>query len=183
LAIAVDILEHLTKKDGYSFIQKAKGVTNNLLISTPYIHFEQEEMFHNKHEKHLSGWNFQDFKNLGCRYLWRVEVSMVGIFSDRELTLPLSNNIEDAEFDTVDLEKISRLLKMYFETSQNKECIKAGEFYLSIFGHNPLEIYLYLAVCHEKINDPEKAKKYAKMVLDIDSANTLAGEILKRLKV
>ena len=62
LILAVDVIEHFNKEDGIIFMNLCKGRSSNLIISTPYIYYEQGEEYNNIYETHLSGWDVEDFK-------------------------------------------------------------------------------------------------------------------------
>lgn len=65
LVMAIDILEHLEKNDGYRFIQLLKNVSSKcVLISTPKEFIEQH-IDANPYENHRSHWSEDELKNSG----------------------------------------------------------------------------------------------------------------------
>ncbi len=182
MIIAVDLLEHLSRKDGFRLIEKMKGIADNILISTPSIYFEQDEMFENRHEKHLSGWDVDDFMNLGFRYIWQVGVSMVGVYTEKNPDLPEAPIIREKNISQQDAIKIRNLLKRYFETGQYEECIDAGEKYLPNMQISSPELFLFLAASYERGGNAVKSLENAEKVLELDGSNRDALDIMQRLK-
>ena len=66
--LGLEILEHLTKEEGYKLIKKMESVAKRkCIISTPNGFLPQEKHDLNKLQIHKSGWTVDDFKNLGYK--------------------------------------------------------------------------------------------------------------------
>lgn len=70
--IAVEILEHLNKNDGLTFIEETKRVAKKrVIISTPNFKCPRDGMKgydgYNVYESHLSQWKVSELKSLGFR--------------------------------------------------------------------------------------------------------------------
>lgn len=64
--IALDIIEHLEKKQGYELIKKmSKLAAKRVIIMTPNGFYKQEPYEGNTYQIHRSGWNIDDFLTLG----------------------------------------------------------------------------------------------------------------------
>lgn len=63
--ILIEVLEHLSKKDGLILLKKAeKWAKKKVIISTPNGYFPMGTVDNNKFQKHLSGWTMKEFKRL-----------------------------------------------------------------------------------------------------------------------
>jgi 2-polyprenyl-3-methyl-5-hydroxy-6-metoxy-1,4-benzoquinol methylase len=56
LILAIDILEHFEKADGYEFLSQLKRVGKHVIISTPKTPSKQGPVFGNSYEEHKSKW-------------------------------------------------------------------------------------------------------------------------------
>jgi len=66
--LGLEVLEHLTKKEGYELIKKMEIIAKRkIIISTPNGFLPQEEHDSNKLQIHKSGWTVDEFKNLGYK--------------------------------------------------------------------------------------------------------------------
>jgi len=66
VVLASEILEHITKEDGYKLINKmAKWAKKKIILTTPNGYLSQGSYDDNLLQEHLSGWNVADLKNLG----------------------------------------------------------------------------------------------------------------------
>jgi len=64
--LALDVLEHLTKKEGLSLIKKMENVAKKkIIIFTPNGFLHQDEYDGDKLQIHKSGWTVDEFKELG----------------------------------------------------------------------------------------------------------------------
>lgn len=64
--VAIDLIEHLSKKDGVELIKKMEDIAGRkVLIFTPNGFIKQHGDL--KYDEHLSGWTTKDFKKLGYR--------------------------------------------------------------------------------------------------------------------
>ncbi|OGI28215.1 MAG: hypothetical protein A2420_04080 [Candidatus Moranbacteria bacterium RIFOXYC1_FULL_44_13] len=70
--IMVEVLEHLSEKEGFEIIEKSKKwAKKKVIITTPNGFIKQNELDSNPLQKHLSGWDLEKMKKLGfkCRGL------------------------------------------------------------------------------------------------------------------
>jgi len=66
--IALEVLEHLTKKEGYELLEKMESwATKKLIISTPNGYLWQDGFDNNPLQAHKTGWNSAELKTLGFR--------------------------------------------------------------------------------------------------------------------
>lgn len=64
--IALDIIEHLGKRDGWKLIEKMENIAKKkVLILTPYGFTQQHPYDGNPYQKHKSGWYISDFTKQG----------------------------------------------------------------------------------------------------------------------
>jgi len=69
--IALDVIEHLEKKDGYKLVKLMENLAvKKVIILTPNGFINQTGEG-NDLQEHLSGWNVSDFKKLGFKILGR----------------------------------------------------------------------------------------------------------------
>jgi len=54
--------EHLIKKEAVKVINSMKKYASFIAIETPRGEYPQGELYGNPHEKHLSSWDFEDYK-------------------------------------------------------------------------------------------------------------------------
>ena len=67
-AVALDLIEHLSKKDGYKLIKKMLSISwKKVIIFTPNGFLPQGEIAGNPFQKHLSGWSVKEFKRHGFK--------------------------------------------------------------------------------------------------------------------
>jgi hypothetical protein len=63
--IALDLIEHLEKSDGFRLIEMMEKIAiSKVIIFTPNGFLKQEPYDDNLWQEHKSGWNLDDFKNL-----------------------------------------------------------------------------------------------------------------------
>lgn len=67
IIIASELLEHLEKRDSFRLLSELESLCSNLLIiTTPRGRtFNSREVDGNKHNRHLSGWEVEEFSSLG----------------------------------------------------------------------------------------------------------------------
>ena len=53
VAVAGDVLEHMTKEDAVQVVKQILGVSTYLFISIPIIHYPQEPVHGNPYEEHI----------------------------------------------------------------------------------------------------------------------------------
>jgi hypothetical protein len=80
LVTAVEVIEHMPKKDGYKLLEICEQLTQKyILITTPNGFLEQGPEYGNEYQRHLSGWFPHDFEGLGYKvYGWVGMKSMTG---------------------------------------------------------------------------------------------------------
>ncbi len=66
--ILIEVLEHLSKKDGKKVIKLASNwAKNKVIISTPNEYFPMESVDKNTFQKHLSGWSTNELSKYGFK--------------------------------------------------------------------------------------------------------------------
>ncbi len=65
LVLLIDVLEHLPKQEGRLLIKKLLSKHRGVIISTPKDIGDQQEVFENAHEAHLSQWSRREFAQFG----------------------------------------------------------------------------------------------------------------------
>jgi SAM-dependent methyltransferase len=66
--VALDVLEHLEKEKGYELLKKMeKWARKKIIIFTPNGYISNDCIDNNPLQEHKSGWEFDDFKNLGFK--------------------------------------------------------------------------------------------------------------------
>ncbi len=68
--IALDVIEHLMKEDGYLLLDKMESIAlKKVIIFTPNGFIEQGDRFKNPWQVHLSGWTKDDFSKRGYKVI------------------------------------------------------------------------------------------------------------------
>lgn len=68
--IAIEVLEHLTKQEGYELIKNMeKWALKKIIISTPNGYLWQSDADNNPLQEHKSGWSFKELKKLEFRVI------------------------------------------------------------------------------------------------------------------
>lgn len=68
--LASDLIEHLTKDEGYKLINKMERLANKkVIIFTPNGFLPQGEYDNNPWQLHKSGWTVEEFKKLGYKVI------------------------------------------------------------------------------------------------------------------
>lgn len=63
--IALDVIEHLTRKEAKIMIKQMEKIAKKkVVIMTPNGFYPQEVLFGNPHQKHKSGWYIEDLRDL-----------------------------------------------------------------------------------------------------------------------
>ena len=64
--VALDLLEHLSKQEGIELIEKAEQwAKKKVIIASPNGFIPQDAYDDNPHQRHVSGWTFEDFESMG----------------------------------------------------------------------------------------------------------------------
>ena len=64
--IAIDVIEHLSRKDGIKLISLMKRIASKkVIIFTPNGYYDQDSYGGNPYQVHKSGWHVQDFSTRG----------------------------------------------------------------------------------------------------------------------
>ncbi len=69
--IALDVIEHLTKKDGYKLIKIMEKIAKKRIIILTPNGFVPQTGKDNHLQEHLSGWKVSEFKKMGFKVLGR----------------------------------------------------------------------------------------------------------------
>lgn len=64
LILLIDVIEHMDKEDGMTFLKKMISKSRNVIIGTPKGFTDQDDVFGNELERHRSGWLPSDFKSI-----------------------------------------------------------------------------------------------------------------------
>ena len=77
MVIATEVLEHLTKQEGYKLLMKAEEwVKKKVIITTPNKYLWQDGYDNNPFQRHKSGWDYTELKSLGFKVYglhgWRI---------------------------------------------------------------------------------------------------------------
>ena len=68
--IALDVIEHFTKKDGNAFLLNLEKIAKKrVVIFTPNGYVKQNVFDGNKYQIHKSGWSVKDFKKRGYKVI------------------------------------------------------------------------------------------------------------------
>jgi len=66
--LCLEVLEHLTKEEGYELIKKMETwARKKIIITTPNGYIYQDEYDNNPFQEHKSGWTVEELKNLGFK--------------------------------------------------------------------------------------------------------------------
>ncbi|MDI6603122.1 MAG: class I SAM-dependent methyltransferase [Patescibacteria group bacterium] len=66
--IAIDVLEHLSKEEGYELLKRMeKWARKKIIIFTPNGYVYQDDYDNNPLQEHKSGWNAEELKKLGFK--------------------------------------------------------------------------------------------------------------------
>jgi len=64
--VCLEVIEHLTKEEGYKLIKKMEKIARKkIILSTPNGYYPQNEYDGNPYQQHKSAWSIKDFKDLG----------------------------------------------------------------------------------------------------------------------
>ncbi len=68
--VALDFIEHLTKKEGQEFLKKIEKIASKkIIIVTPNGFFPQKPFAGNLHQIHKSGWSTKEMKKRGYKVI------------------------------------------------------------------------------------------------------------------
>lgn len=56
-----DVIEHMTKEEGYEVLRRAYPFFKYIIVNTPLGFLEQSAINNNPHEEHISGWYLHSF--------------------------------------------------------------------------------------------------------------------------
>lgn len=65
VAIAMDCIEHFSKKDGYTFLKIMDGLADKRIIFTPLGNYLIETTKTDNPDSHKSGWENEEFEEMG----------------------------------------------------------------------------------------------------------------------
>jgi len=84
VVIAIEVIEHLEKHDGYTLLQKMENwAKEKIIISTPNGVWVQDEYDNNPYQKHKSVWQVKDLEKLGFKVYGVDEFKLVRKFYRR----------------------------------------------------------------------------------------------------
>jgi tetratricopeptide (TPR) repeat protein len=179
LVLAIDLTEHLRKQDGLELCREAVRVGRSALFCTPYLFRPQPASPANPREQHLSGWMPEDFAALGARYITSVGISLVAVFTERDLPLPRKpKEVPPANERYLGLARA--LFATYVQTQQLPEAAEAARLYLR---HRPrdVDVLCLAGWVQEQLNAPEEAERLYRNALKIDPRSEKARGCLARL--
>ncbi len=78
--LAVDVIEHVTKREGLDILNWALKRARFSVISTPRYFWAQDDMFGNRFEEHHSLWSPLDFPGT-CRQTWSIGTQLIVLSS------------------------------------------------------------------------------------------------------
>lgn len=68
--ICLQVIEHLSKKNGYALLKRLENIARyQVIVTTPLGYFDHPDMDHNKLQRHLSGWEDKDFEKYGYKVM------------------------------------------------------------------------------------------------------------------
>lgn len=85
--IALDVIEHFTKEDGYKLLNNMERVAKKRVILVTPNGFVPQYNKDNKLQAHLSGWSVKDFKQLGYKVEGIYGTKFCNIFRNEEAQL------------------------------------------------------------------------------------------------
>lgn len=86
-AIALDVIEHLEKEDGYKLLKDMERVAKKRVIIITPNGFVPQYNKGNKLQAHLSGWSVDDFKKLGYKVEGIYGTKFCNVFRNEEAQL------------------------------------------------------------------------------------------------
>ena len=81
LILFLDVIEHLSKKEGVNLLRKLVAEKNPLLVVTPRDFRVQGTSHGNIHETHLSHWKRKDFRKIGETQFFRNKRAIIVLFN------------------------------------------------------------------------------------------------------
>jgi hypothetical protein len=70
LVVALDVIEHLPKEDGWALLRDMEDLASRkVIVSTPNGFLPQEPYDDNPYQAHVSGWSLGEFRSAGYRVL------------------------------------------------------------------------------------------------------------------
>lgn len=145
LVIAIDILEHFSKKGGTDFIRELVRIGKSVIIATPSI-FENQQVPENPFENHLSVWNREDLLAFGFEII-EVSHGLIGIMRNEstEYESEVNGGIKETSvrlYQSGDEDGIIRLFNNVFD----REMTRAEWQWKYVRGRE--RVYASLAVNH-----------------------------------
>jgi len=68
LVLLCDVLEHMPKEVGKAFLDEMLSRSSYVIVSSPRGYAEQDAIFDNEAERHVSGWSKRDFRKYHVAY-------------------------------------------------------------------------------------------------------------------
>lgn len=85
--IALDVIEHLKKEDGFKLLENMEGIANKKVILVTPNGFVPQYSSKNKLQQHLSGWNIADFEKKGYKVQGIYGTRFCNIFRNEDASL------------------------------------------------------------------------------------------------
>lgn len=87
--MALEVLEHLTKNDGYNLLKKMeRWAKKKVIITTPNGYLYQDGYDDNPLQIHRSGWDVEDFKKLGYKVRGNAGIKILRGYTGRIMFNP-----------------------------------------------------------------------------------------------
>jgi hypothetical protein len=149
LILALAILEHLSKEDGFRFLGELRRVGRRVIVATPK-EFKEQVVPDNPYETHKSHWTYTDFINMGFnRFIphWGewiaiydkdikesggpVELGSIDIGGElkriEDLLIELNNNlVSSLQQQTLILDRLSLSIRLKGFLGRLKDILKKG---------------------------------------------------------
>ena len=88
--VALDLIEHLTKDDGYKFLKDIEKIAKKKLIIVTPNGFIVQLSKSNQLQQHLSGWTTEDFRKRGFK--------VKGLYGLKLILLPFRSDYAECKF-------------------------------------------------------------------------------------
>ena len=88
VVICAELIEHLPRNKGDELLSLIKAISERLAIVTSPLGFmHQDDLYGNPHQRHVSGWDLDDFNARGWRCFFSSKENHLGVYyhADKEL--------------------------------------------------------------------------------------------------
>lgn len=84
--LMADVIEHLEKEEGLAVLRKlVTRAKARLIVATPNGYYEQDEMYGNEFERHLSAWDPKDFLEFPNREIYVTSKAIIAVLGSAPL--------------------------------------------------------------------------------------------------